>query len=169
MDPSLVLRAVRASLASTLKQLQAAASSLRGEHHSQATHRRRAPQLDLDGTIDVPLALLIDMAVEAWRLDRWLARHGQDQSAAGARFASRRMGECVSKLGLETADLTGQMYEPGLALELVGNLDDPTLPRGTVVIDEMTSPMCLWHGRLVRRGQAVTRSSPAEETLGGEA
>jgi hypothetical protein len=162
----LVLRSVRASLAATLKQLQAAAASLRAARDAQ---RPRAPQPDLDGTIDVPLSLLIDMAVEAWRLDRWLARHGQDQSAAGARFASRRMGECVSKLGLETADLTGQMYEPGLALELVGNLDDPTLPRGTVVIDEMTSPMCLWHGRLVRRGQAVTRSSPAEETLGGEA
>jgi hypothetical protein len=169
MAPSMVLRSVRASLAATLKQLQAAAASLRAARDPQVTQRPRASQPDLDGTIDVPLSLLIDMAVEAWRLDRWLARHGQDQSAAGARFASRRMGECVSKLGLETADLTGQMYEPGLALELVGNLDDPTLPRGTVVIDEMTSPMCLWHGRLVRRGQAVTRSSPTEETLGGEA
>jgi hypothetical protein len=31
------------------------------------------------------------------------------------------------------------------------------------VIDEMVSPMCLWSGKVVRYGQAVTRSSRALE------
>jgi hypothetical protein len=122
-----------------------------------------------DGAVEIPLPVLVDLAVEAWRLDRWLARHGQDQTTAAARFASRRISDALNGLDLEAVDLTGQAYDPGLALELLGTVDDGALPAGTVVIDEMVAPLCLWQGRVVRQGQVITRSSTRGASDGGEA
>jgi hypothetical protein len=115
------------------------------------------------------LPVLVDLVVEAWRLDRWLARYGQDQTTAAARFASRRIADALSGLELEAVDLTGQAYDPGLALELLGTVDDGALPAGTAVIDEMVAPLCLWQGRVVRQGQVITRSSTRGASDGGEA
>jgi hypothetical protein len=122
-----------------------------------------------DATVEIPLPVLVDLAVEAWRLDRWLSRFGQDQTTAAGRFASRRIADALSGLELEAVDLTGQAYDPGLALELLGTVDDGTLPAGTAVIDEMVAPLCLWQGRVVRQGQVITRSSTRGASEGGEA
>jgi hypothetical protein len=117
-------------------------------------------------TVEVPVSSLVDLAVEAWRLERWMAELGGGASNAAGRFVARRLGAFLSGLGLETVDLTGHRYEPGLALELIGNVSDGTLPPDTVLVDEMVSPLCFWHGKVVRHGQVVTRSSPMLTSLG---
>jgi hypothetical protein len=165
MDTPLGLRAFGAAVLSALRSTGTALHhTLRGP-----SARETAAAAGSDATVGIPLPVLVDLAVEAWRLDRWLARHGQDQTTAAARFASRRIADALSGLELEAIDLTGQAYDPGLALELLGTVDDGALPAGTVLIDEMVAPLCLWQGRVVRQGQVITRSSTRGASDGGEA
>jgi hypothetical protein len=117
-------------------------------------------------TFPVPLSALVDLAVEAWRLDRWVAELDSGQSTAAGRFVARRIAHFVAECGIETVDLTGQPYEPGLAVELLGHVQDTTLPTGTVLVDEMVAPLCLWRGKVVRLGQVVTRSASAPASSG---
>jgi hypothetical protein len=128
------------------------------------TQEVKAPAVD--GTVAVPLSALVDVAVESWRLERWLKQLDGGQSNAAGRFVSRRLAQFVSRFQLETLDLTGQRYEPGLAVELLGNVHDETLPPDMVVVDEMVAPLCLWQGKVVRLGQVVTRSSTAPDSSG---
>ena len=122
----------------------------------------KAPVVQIkDDTVVVSMASLIDLAVDAWRLECWLTKIDGGQSAAPGRFVARRLNDFLDHLELETADLTGQRYEPGLAVELLGNVKDETLPEDVVVVDEMVTPLCLWRGKVVRLGQLITRSSAA--------
>lgn len=118
--------------------------------------------------VEVPVSSLVDLAVDAWRLDRWLAELDGRQATAAGRYVSRRIATFLGDLEIETIDLTGHRYEPGLALELIGNVTDETLPPDTVLVDEMVSPLCLWRGKVVRLGQVVTRSSAVPTSIGEE-
>lgn len=112
------------------------------------------------------MSSLIELAIDAWRLERWLANLDSGHSSAAGRFVARRVVAFLGQFEMETVDLTGHRYEPGLAVELIGNVADPTLPPDTVVVDEMISPLCMWRGKVVRLGQAVTRSSVVPTSVG---
>jgi hypothetical protein len=132
-----------------------------------ASHDRAAPVATGD-SLTLPLSSLVDLAIEAWRLERWLSELDSRQSTAAGRFVARRVADFVAGCGLETVDMTGQPYEPGLAVELLGHVQDATLPPGKVLVDEMVAPLCLWHGKVVRMGQVVTRSASSPASSGGE-
>jgi hypothetical protein len=116
-------------------------------------------------SVAISLTGVTDLAIEVWRLERWLMEAPSGQSTAAVRYATRRIGALLHQLGMETIDITGQPYDPGLAIEIIGSNQDPALPPGVVVVDEMVTPLCLWRGKVVRHGQAVTRSSPIKSTI----
>jgi len=65
--------------------------------------------------------------------------------------------------------MTGQPYDPGLAVEAVEVLDEPDGPDGYGRIEEMVSPIVLWRGTVVSHGQVVTRwRKSADSTADGE-
>jgi hypothetical protein len=131
-----------------------------------ATSRDQSAPVATSDSLPVPLNSLIDLAIEAWRLERWVSELNSGQSAAAGRFVARRVTAFVVGCGLETVDMTGQPYEPGLAVELLGHVQDTTLPPGAVLVDEMVAPLCLWRGKVVRMGQVVTRSASAPASSG---
>jgi hypothetical protein len=130
------------------------------------TSRDLSAPVAASDSLPVPLSALIDLAIEAWRLERWVSELDSGQSAAAGRFVARRVTNFVVGCGLETVDMTDQRYEPGLAVELLGHVQDTTLAPGTVLVDEMVAPLCLWHGKVVRLGQVVTRSASAPASSG---
>jgi hypothetical protein len=123
------------------------------------------PQIETDA-VAMPISSLADLAVDTWRLERWLAGLDTDQSIAPGRFVVRQLRAFLHGFELETVDLTGHKYEPGLAVELVGNVYDETMPDGVAIVDEMVTPLCLWRGKVVRLGKLVTRSSATSSASG---
>jgi len=135
--------------------------------HWMKRRQAKAPAVQIgDDAVTVPMASLIDLAVDAWRLECWLSGLDGGQSAAPGRFVARQINAFLHRFELETVDLTGQRYEPGLAVELLGNVQDETVPADVVIVDEMVTPLCLWRGKVVRLGQLVTRSSTASRSSG---
>jgi hypothetical protein len=154
----IVLFAAEYSLWICWRLLQWTKNRWRAEVHAPTASRN----------VEVPISSLVELAIDVWRLERWLTNLDGSQSNAAGRFVSRRLGTFLGEFELETVDLTGQPYEPGLALELIGNVSDPTLPPNTVLVDEMIIPLCLWRGKVVRHGQVVTRSSAVSPQRGGK-
>ena len=112
-------------------------------------------------SLDVPLPELIALAVEHWRLSRWLA--GQPAGQAGtARHAIRRIDDFVKGCELEVRDLDGRPFDAGLAARVVDAVEDGRLPPGRAMIAETVSPLVLWKGNVVKAAEVVTRRGAAK-------
>jgi hypothetical protein len=108
-------------------------------------------------SMEVPLASLIELAVEHWRLERWLAKLDQDESIAHGRHVARRLNKFLSERELAVLDLSGQPYEPGLAVEVLDVIQEEEMPRETQLIDETVTPIVMWRGTVVQFGQVIIR------------
>jgi len=117
---------------------------------------------ELPAKLDVPLASLIELAVEGWRLDSWLAALPPEKAASKLRHVARRLQKFLSERELSTLDLTGRRYEPGMSVEVLEAVEDERLGEHERLIDEMVEPVILWRGRVVRYGRVVVRQGGRE-------
>jgi hypothetical protein len=108
-------------------------------------------------SVEVPLASLIELAVENWRLERWLAKLDQEESIAHGRHVARQLNRFLSERELAVLDLAGQPYEPGLAVEVLDVIHEPEMPGDTEMIDETVTPIVMWRGAVVQFGQVIVR------------
>jgi len=114
---------------------------------------------ELPRALEVPLASLVELAVEWWRLDRWANGPQGEGAGAHARHVARRLGKFLDERGLSVLDLTGRPHEPGLAAEVVDVVRDAALAPGAEVVDETVAPVVLWRGRVARHGQVIVRTA----------
>ncbi|MDQ1613065.1 MAG: hypothetical protein QOG00_2996 [Pyrinomonadaceae bacterium] len=112
---------------------------------------------ELPERLDVPLTALIELAIESWRLDSWLATLPPEKVASKLRHVARRLQKFLSERELGALDLTGKSYEPGMSVEVLEALEDERLARHERLIDEMVEPIILWRGRVVKYGRVVVR------------
>lgn len=111
-------------------------------------------------SIEVSLNAIIDLAIESWRLNRWLLASESDRAKAAPRQTARRMDAFISDRGVSVSDITGRDYEAGLPVEIVDTISDPNLPEGATVIDEVLSPVVYWQKSVVRHAKVVIRQAP---------
>ena len=110
---------------------------------------------ELPDKLDVPLDALVELAIESWRLEHWLAGLPPEKVASKLRHVARRLQKFLAERELAALDLTGQKYEPGMAVEVLEVLADENLRAQEKLIVEMVAPIILWRGRVVRHGQIV--------------
>ena len=111
-------------------------------------------------TFSIPLADMIQLATEYWRLSTWLSRSAESQpSAAPARHALRKLEQFLTAHSIEARSLDGAPFDPGLAARVIDTIDDPSLPPGTARVEETLTPMVLWRGQVIRPAEIVTRNA----------
>jgi hypothetical protein len=100
---------------------------------------------------------LISLAVEYWRLARWLD-HAQLPRGVVAqpRHALGKMEEILRNCEIEARSLDGHPFDPGLAVRVVDTLESGELPAGGVFIIETVSPQVLLRGNVIRSAEVVT-------------
>ncbi len=106
-----------------------------------------------EDTVPVLLLDLIDLAVEVWRLE-----NGYRNAAESPIFINhflRRTQAFLKKYEIEIVDLTGKIYEPGLAVEVVDLINQNSDGEQSEVINEMVTPIVLQSGQVVKHGQIV--------------
>lgn len=112
---------------------------------------------ELPDKLEVPLASLIELAIEGWRLDSWLAAQPPEKAASKLRYIARRLQKFLDERELSALDLTGKRYEPGMSVEVLEAVEDERLGERERLIDEMVEPIILWRGRVVKYGRVVVR------------
>ncbi len=112
-----------------------------------------------DTTIEVTIESLSALAAEAWRLSRWLEGFVDPKQVVVGRHVARKMDNFLAELEFSVLDVAGRTYEPGLSVEVLDTIDDPTVPEGEAVVEETVDPIVLWRQNVVRLGKVVTRAS----------
>lgn len=96
---------------------------------------------------------VIDLAVAAWRLEKWLDNLNADRKMA-AKSALRSIKKYIAACGIEVKDPLGARFDPGLAIEVVNN-ESEGAPGETLIITETLSPYIYQEGRLVQHAKVI--------------
>lgn len=106
--------------------------------------------------------LLIDLAVESWRLSRMFLRSidVRDIKAAGRqsnqiRYFQRKLDESLSPLGLRLVDLDGQPFDAGMAATALNAADFEA--DDVLYVDQMMEPVVMGPDSVRRTGTMMLR------------
>ncbi|WP_294045626.1 hypothetical protein [Sphingomonas sp.] len=107
--------------------------------------------------------LLIDLAVESWRLCRMFQRSidARDIRAAGrqsnqVRYFQRKLDDSLAPLGLKLVVLDGQAYDTGMAATALNAADFG--PEDTLYVDQMMEPIVMGPNGVRRTGTMMLRN-----------
>jgi len=122
-------------------------------------------------SLQVGINSFADLAVECWRLGRCLSAIDENNQKVALNYIHRKLNRFIEDNGLQALDISGQSFDPGLALEVIETIETEGVPQGTSIVGEMTSPIVLHEGRVIRHGIApvhkwIELRIPAEDSNG---
>ena len=94
-----------------------------------------------------------DLAVAAWRLEKWLNNLKADRKMA-AKSALRIIKNYLYASGIEVQDPTGARFDPGLAIEVINN-ESEDASEEELIVSETLSPYIYQNGELVQRARVI--------------
>ncbi len=108
--------------------------------------------------------VLIDLAIENWRLARMFQRVLANLDAGEAdrytgqlRYSQRKTEEALATAGLRLVNLEGQPFDPGMAADPVNLGDfDSEVP---LLVDQMLEPIIMGTTGLKKTGTVILRKA----------
>lgn len=94
-----------------------------------------------------------ELAVAAWRLEKWLENLNSDRKMA-AKSALRSIKKYLAALNVEVMDPVGARFDPGLAIEVVNN-EAPEAAEDELIIIETLTPYVYQNGELVQHARVI--------------
>lgn len=94
-----------------------------------------------------------ELAVAAWRLEKWLDNLNSDRKMA-AKSALRSIKKYIAALAVEVVDPVGSKFDPGLAIEVVNN-EAPETPEENLIIIETLAPYVYQNGELIQHARVI--------------
>lgn len=101
-----------------------------------------------------------ELAVAAWRLEKWLDNLVADRKMA-AKSALRSIKKYISASGVEVKDPLGSKFDPGLAVEVVNN-EDEDADENKLIIVETLAPYVYQNGELVQHARVIIGTAVKE-------
>lgn len=114
-------------------------------------------------TLDVSSETIADLAVEHWRLIRWVESKKGDDPLIVLKHVLRKQEKFFGDLGIELVDLTGTPFDPGLAADVIEVIDDDSIKAGESHISETISPLVMLQGMAIKHAQVVIRKRQTPE------
>lgn len=106
--------------------------------------------------------LLINLAIESWRLSRMFQRSidARDVKAAGRqsnqiRYFQRKLHDSLAPLGLRLVDLDGQPYDEGMAAAALNAADFG--PDDVLYVEQMMEPIVMGPDGVRRTGTMMLK------------
>ena len=107
-----------------------------------------------------------ELAVAAWRLEKWLDNLVADRKMA-AKSALRSVKKYISAFGVEVKDPLGSKFDPGLAVEVVNN-EDEDADENELIIVETLAPYVYQNGELVQHARVIIGTAVKEAKTEGK-
>lgn len=101
-----------------------------------------------------------ELAVAAWRLEKWLNNLNADRKMA-AKSALRSIKKYISASGVEVKDPLGSKFDPGLAVEVV-NSEAEEAPEEELIIVETLAPYVYQDGELIQYARVIIGTAVKE-------
>lgn len=98
-----------------------------------------------------------ELAIAAWRLERWLdGLHVERKQAA--KSALRSIKKFLTVSGVVIQDPIGSKFDPGLAIEVINN-EDEIADESKLIIVETVSPYVYLNGHLIQHAKVIIGTS----------
>lgn len=110
-------------------------------------------------TLTIPFTDIATIATEVWRLTRGLENSPDTSDNASRRYSVRQLNRVLSNLDITIVDQTGRPYVAGLIEQVVDIVEDPTLPPGKQIVDEVVKPTIAWREQVAFPGEIIVRRS----------
>ena len=94
-----------------------------------------------------------ELAVAAWRLEKWLDNLNSDRKMA-AKSALRSIKKYIAAIEVEVVDPVGSKFDPGLAIEVVNNEAPETLEENLIIIETL-APYVYQKGELIQHARVI--------------
>lgn len=107
-----------------------------------------------------------ELAVAAWRLERWLENLNSDRKMA-AKSALRSIKKYIVASGVEVQDPVGSKFDPGLAVEVVNN-EDESAAEDDLIIIETLAPYVYQDGKLIQHARVIIGTTVKEAKINNE-
>lgn len=101
-----------------------------------------------------------ELAVAAWRLEKWLDNLNADRKMA-AKSALRSIKKYITASGVEVKDPVGSKFDPGLAVEVVNNEAEDVSEEELIIIETL-APYVYQDGELVQHARVIIGSEVKE-------
>lgn len=114
--------------------------------------------MTLEQKTEIKLAGLAELAVDGWRLQKWLDKQPSDNnSLAVPKHFLRRLNKFLESAEIWTVDPEGQIYDIGLAAEIVDTEQDESLDDDRILISETISPLIMINNHTFKHAQIVIK------------
>lgn len=108
---------------------------------------------------DTPIILsrevLSALALEAWRLGRAIEDGNGAILPMSISYPSKKLKDIIQNEGITYLDMTGKLYDSGMAVDVLDTEEDMEMPEGELRIKEMIKPVILWQNSLLSHGEAI--------------
>ena len=98
-----------------------------------------------------------ELAIAAWRLERWLDNLNSDRKMA-AKSALRSIKKYISASGVNVKDPIGSKFDPGLAIEVVNNEAGDSDEENLIIIETL-APYVYQNGELLQHARVIIGTS----------
>ena len=105
-------------------------------------------------------ANISELAVAAWRLEKWLDNLVADRKMA-ARSALRTIKKYLEACGIEIKDPLGSKFDPGLAVEVINNEEEDADDDDLIIIETLT-PYIYQDGILIQHARVIIGTAVRE-------
>ena len=103
-----------------------------------------------------------ELAVAAWRLEKWLENLNSDRKMA-AKSALRSIKKYISALDVEVIDPISSRFDPGLAVEVINNEAEEAMEDDLVIIETL-SPYVYQKGELIQHARVIIGTDKKNKT-----
>jgi len=124
-----------------------------------------ADQKDL---IELPRSIIATLALEIWRLWRTVENKESHANSVNLRYSIRKMKEALEVQGCSFIDLTGEIYDAGMAVDIIETEGERKDGVTDLIIKEMVAPIILFGGVLLTHGQVILERSAKGENIAKE-
>ena len=119
-------------------------------------------------SIALPRSVIATLALEIWRLWRTVENKETQTNSVNLRYSIRKMKEALEIQGCSFIDLTGEVYDAGMAVDIIdteGEKNDGVID---LIIKEMVAPIILFRDVLLTHGQVILERRAKAENIAKE-
>lgn len=109
---------------------------------------------------------IAELAVAAWRLERWLDNLNADRKMA-AKKSIREIKSYLDASGIEIVDPLGWKFDPGLAIEIVNN-EAPDVEESELIVIQTSAPIIKKEGAVVQYGKVILGTDVKEQKVSNQ-
>ncbi|KAF0206255.1 MAG: hypothetical protein FD167_5548 [bacterium] len=123
----------------------------------------------MNNSVQLSKEALAAMAVEVWRLGQNLVKLPSQPNFVALKYSIRKLRQTLEEQSCVFLDLTGKIYDAGLALEVIDIEDDKKddkkdeSNKNNLIIKETIVPIILFQNKLLVSGQVILGKLNFEE------